>query len=291
MATVSDYQFKFIPGGMTTGIVLNGNNNMPTVGNPVWDILSVEGMDMPDIKVSSKDHDQWDGGAVEAGYVSIRTIVIKGNLICHQSDSLEYWLDKLKQNYAPTSWESGFGKFSGGTFYAKAPGVPERYLQAKVTGVKYTWDNTRRFNSQAFMITLQAAIPYWFSTVGKSYSCAAGQKLTYYNEGNVGVGGLIKIISSGGCFNPGVTWIGDNPTFVIGFGITTQLLAGQEVWLDLEQKTVFKMTTATGAFLANLRGQVNDDAWFKLKPGGNRLTPSFTSGSASLSLAVTDVWL
>lgn len=280
---VKDYEFKF----KDSGIVLNGESNVATVGNPIWDITKVTGLDMPDIKVSSKDHDGYDGGAVEALYYTSRTVSLEGTLFCHKDDSLELWLDKLKANYAPIDWSEGY-QVSGGYFYAKAPGSPEKFLVANSLGVKYDWDNTRRFNSQAFKIMLQCASPQWYALTGKVLGPSpVGASLTYYNEGNYANTGILKIKAPGGCVNPIVrlSTNGINQDIPIAAAVP----AGNEVWIDLGQRVVLLVA---GFSATNWRNRVNlENGWFRFRPGSNVMTLMVSSGTPTLSLEITDQWI
>lgn len=282
---VGDYEFRF----KDNGIILNNSANVPSVGNPIWDITKVEGMDLPDVKVSSKDHDGYDGGAVEAQFYSQRTLILEGTLFCHPSDSLELWLDKLKKNFAPTDWSLGF-PVSAGAFYAKAPGSPEKFIVAASLGVKYTWDNTRRYNSQAFRIMLQCAQPQWYALTGKVIGpVAVGASLTYYNEGNYPNTGIIKIKNADAVVNPVITLTSP------GFGRTIPITAtvptgGYEIWIDLGARYV---TLQQGFSSTNWRNRVTSEAgWFRFAPGANQIKLTRTSGGApTLSLEITDQWM
>jgi hypothetical protein len=280
---VNDYEFRY--GG--NGLILNNLANVPTVGNPIFDITKVTGMDMPDIKVSSKDHDGYDGGAVEAQWYGQRTIGLDGTIFCHKDDSLEYWLDRLKSNYAPTTWDSGVPQ-SGQFFYIKAPGTPEKFAIAYSLGVKYDWDNTRRFNSQAFRIMLQCAQPQWYALSGKVLGpVAVGVPLTYYNEGNYATAGLIKIKAPGGCVNPTVTL--SSSGYLPGIPVTATVPAGYEVWIDLGQRQVLLMQ---GFNTTNWRNRVTDEGgWFRFRPGANQITLAVSSGTPTLNLEITDQWI
>lgn len=282
---VNDYEFRYKP----DGIVLNNDANVPTVGNPIWDITKVSGLDMPDVKVSSKDHDGYDGGAVEAQFYSIRTITLEGTLFCHPNDSLEKWLDKLKDNYAPTSWSQGVPQ-SGNYFYIKAPGAPEKFCGAYSLGVKYDWDNTRRFNSQAFRIMLQCAQPQWYALTGKVLGpVAVGAGLTYYNEGNYANTGIIKIKNADATVNPVVTLTSPGTGRAIPITATVPS-GGYEIWIDLGQKTVSLMQ---GFNTTNWRNRVTSEAgWFRFAPGANQIKLTRTSGGApTLSLEIYDQWM
>jgi len=282
---VGDYEFRYKP----DGIILNNSASVPSVGNPIWDITKVDGMDLPDVKVSSKDHDGYDGGAVEAQFYSQRTIVLEGTLFCHPSDSLELWLDKLKKNFAPTDWSQGFPQ-SGGFFYAKAPGSPEKFIQAYSLGVKYVWDNTRRFNSQTFKIMLQCAQPQWYALTGKTLGpVAVGAGLTYYNEGNYPNTGIIKIKNADSVVNPVVTLTA--PGFGSAIPITATVpVGGYEIWIDLGQRVVLLMQ---GFSSTNWRNRVtNESGWFRFAPGANVIKLTKTSGGApTMTLDIQDQWI
>jgi hypothetical protein len=282
---VNDYQFRY----REDGIVLNNDASVPTVGNPIWDITKVSGMDLPDVKVSAKDHDGYDGGAVEAQFYATRVITLEGTLFCHPSDSLELWLDKLKKNYAPTNWSQGFPS-SGAFFYAKAPGAPEKFTGAYSLGVKYDWDTSRRFNSQSFKIMLQCAQPQWYSLTGKVLGpSAVGAGLTYYNEGNYANTGLIKIKNADACVNPVVTLT--SPGFGRAIPITATVPSGgYEIWIDLGQRVVLLQQ---GFNSTNWRNRVTSEAgWFRFAPGMNVIKLTTSGGGApTLNLEINDQWM
>lgn len=280
---VNDYEFRF----QGDGLILNNLSSVATVGNPIFDITKVQGMDLPDVKVSSKDHDGYDGGAVEAQWYGQRTIILEGTLYCHKDDSLEYWLNRLKLNYAPADWSQGV-PISGGAFYVKAPGTPERFTLAYSLGVKYDWDNTRRFNSQAFRIMLQCPKPQWYALTGKVLGpVPVNVPLTFYNEGNYPVTGVLKIKAPGGCLNPRVTLTSSG--YAPYIPITATVPSNREVWIDLGERTVYLLDGSNGT---NWRNRVTyEGGWFRFRPGSNQVTLTVDSGTPTLYLETVDQWI
>lgn len=282
---VNDYEFRY----RGDGLILNNLASVATVGNPIFDITKVSGMDLPDIKVSSKDHDGYDGGAVEAQWYGQRTITLEGTIFCHKDDSLEYWLNRLKSNYAPTNWDQGV-PLSGNSFYVKTPGTAERFILAYSLGVKYDWDNTRRFNSQAFKIMLQCPQPQWYALSGEVLGpVAIGVPLTYYNDGNYANTGIIKIKNADACVNPRVTLTSSGYAPYIPITATVPS-GGYEIWIDLGQRTV---TLQQGFNSTNWRNRVTyEGGWFRFRPGANQITLTTGGGGApTLNLEVQDQWI
>src|SRR5262245_36014244 len=106
---LDDFQLQF----GYDGVLLNGDNDGV---NPFADVTGVSGLDSATYRTSDKDTEGFDGSVVEAEFESKRTIVVSGNLYGITHDQLEPYIDALKENMEPSSYDK--------PFYFKAPGRP-----------------------------------------------------------------------------------------------------------------------------------------------------------------------
>jgi hypothetical protein len=269
---LDDYSYMFAD----TGVLLNANNNVPIVGQPIYDVLKVSGLDLGNIRTSMRIAEGEDGGTVEGEYLDPRTIVFEGVVFCHSSDSIEALLDNLKANYQPTR--------NSQPLYIKAPGTEQRIVYCKSLGVKYDLDQARRYNSTSFQIILQASDPVIYgSTVKPIYGTlssetigghgfdhafdmgfggvtTSGSQITIVNEGNKAVGAVINLL--GPVVNPRL--VSDTTGKTLSLTLTAGT-SSDTISVDLKKRTV-KLNGASR------RGSVVDEnGWFLIVPGTNVL--------------------
>lgn len=266
---LDDYEFKF----GHDGLVLNGGQSNATLGNPIWDIYKVTGLDLPDIKVSDKEFDGIDGGVVEAVNLKMRTIRLDGTLYAHQDDSLEEYLDQLKTNFAPVPRESSGELFDPNQkpFFLKPPGKDERFLFAKPVGLSYDWDPDRRFNTTPFQIILQCQVPTQFSP--------ALHSLTQPLSGIISDPAVFQVYNAGNCWSYAVVRLFRIGTFPdvhiehieqdkdLALFIDSQSLADRPLEINFRQRTVFISDDPP----VNIRQDTVAEGWWRLAPGMNTI--------------------
>lgn len=289
---LNDYEFKF--GQNDDALVLNGGNNSISVGSPLWDVHKVTGLDLPDVKVSSKEFDGIDGGVVEAANISMRTIRLEGTLYAHQDDSLEGYLDALKANYAPVPRQAN-GMFfdpSQKPFFIKPPGQPERFIFAKCIGLKYDWDAGRRFNSTPFQIILQAQVPTLFSPQlhVATTPLVAGTEYTLqvYNAGNYHSYAVVRFYQIGNFPTISMTHVEQDAEVRIALGVSGGAVDHRPVEINFRQRTVFALDDLGGE---NYRRDVLEEGWWRLAPGMNTIkVESDVSNSGWVEILWRDEW-
>jgi hypothetical protein len=275
-----DYTFQF----GADGIVLNEGLNMPQIGSPIWDINGVKGLDLPDVKTSDKEFDGIDGGVLDAENIKMRTITLEGALIAHQDDSLEYYLDLLKANFAPVPRDSTHlpGELvdrNTRPLYLKAPGVDERYVMCKPVGVHYDWTGERRFNSAPFQIVLQAENPVLYSPTLYSVTVPVNTDFVLNYKGNYP--GHATAIITGACTVPSLNHTEANRQLAF----TSTLTGGQSITVDFRKRTAIKNPGAT-----SVRGQVSSEEWWRLAKGANTIRLTVSTGTPTLTLQWRDGW-
>jgi hypothetical protein len=276
-----DYTFKY----GSTGIVLNSSVNLPTAGNPIWDVSKVTGLDLPEIKTSDKEFDGIDGGTLDAENIKMRTITLEGALIAHQDDSLEVYLDLLKENYAPVPRDSTHlpGELvdrNTRPLYIKAPGVDERYVACKPIGLRYDWSRERRFNSAPFQIVLQAENPILYSPVLHSITIPAETDFVLYYAGNY-PGHVIAVIT-GAATDISLDHI--EAARQLSFNSGGNLTVGQSATINFRTRTAVKSTGAS------IRGAVFSEDWWRLAKGANTIRLNVGTGAPTLTLKWRDGW-
>lgn len=277
---LNDYEFKFD----TDGIVLNSGLGIAQEGSPIWDVNEVKGLDLPDVKTSDKEFDGIDGGVLEAENIKMRTVVMECALVAHPDDSLEGYLDQLKENFAPiprSSTQLPDEPVDRNTrpLYFKAPGVPERFLYAKPVGVHYDWSGDRRFNSAPFQLVFQAEDPVLYSPTQKLITVAAGAKIVVWYEGNYP--GYVTATISGACTFPSINHAEHDRT--LAFNNT--LLAGEYMTVNFKKRTAIESPSGD-----SVRGNVYIEDWWRLRKGANTIRLTVGTGTPTLTLQWRDGW-
>jgi hypothetical protein len=269
---LDDYAYMFTD----AGVLLNGNNNSPVVGVPVYDVYKVTGLDLASVRTSMRIAEGEDGGTVESEFLDPRTLTIEGTLFCHSSESIEAQLDALKSNFQPSTVDK--------PLYIKSPGVDQRVVFCKSLGVRYDIDQARRFNSTSFSVILQAQDPVVYGSTVKSFSGALSSEVInghgFDHAYDLSFGGASSTGSQMSVVNAGTKAVGAIITLygpVTGpriisdtVGVTlnmSSLVAGVSdiITIDLKRRTV-KLNGASR------RGTVAyEDGWFLLVPGTNIL--------------------
>lgn len=273
MVVSSDYAFKFT----STGIELNGNNNMPSPGSPIYDVYKIGGLDLAPIGASNKDYDGVDGGAVEARFMGVRTITIDMTVVAYPSDSLETYLDALKKNYAPSAVEQNL--------YLKAPGAVERRIGCKCIAFRYDWDTSRRFNSAVVQIVLQAQDPYMYGSVHNNpANVAVNTNLIANNVGNANV--KPYMVSVGSCTSP---WFNNVTTGHILKFDGLVIASGHQLIVDFHDHTAYDQVIATGVNV-NVRSKVTLEDWWDMVPGNNTVKLQVAAGTPTFNYQWDDGW-
>lgn len=275
MVVSVDYGFQY----KASGILLNGNNNVPTIGNPIYDIYSVEGLDMTPQQVSTKNYEGRDGGYVEARFFKIRTVVLRGTVIAHKDDSMESILDAMKYNFRPLVKEDNL--------FFKAPGIGERRLLCKPTAFTYVWDQSRRFNSCTFQLIFQAQDPITYGTTRKFYTPAVGSIVAVNNSGNAPTPLYTTI--TGACVSPWINNHSTSPVTSLKLSNYTQP-AGDRLFVDNQLHTANSQVIATGVF-TNRRTTVVNESWWYVPPGNSNISVTVTSGTPTIIFEFDEGWL
>lgn len=270
---LADYCYQY----EDDGIVLNGNNNAPLTGAPIYDVQKISGLDLNNFRTSMRVAEGMDGGTVEGEFLNPRTIVMDGILYCHLDDSIEAELDRLKANFQPRKTDS--------PLYIKAPGVSQRVLDCKPLALRYDLDQARRYNSTTFQITLQAQDPVVYGSTTKTIYgvlssevvnghgfdhgydlsfggiSSVGSQITVVNEGTKAVGAILTI--TGPVTGPRIVSETAGKTLALP-GLVVASSSDMLV-IDLKRRTV-KLNGASRRMSVRA-----DEGWFLLQPGTNVL--------------------
>lgn len=280
-ALVEDYTFRFD----TDGIILNSTLGLPLLGTPIWDVNKVLGLDLPEVKISDKEFDGIDGGALDAENIKMRTITIEGALIAHPDDSLEAYLDQLKENFAPVPRDSTHlpGEIvdrNTRPFFIRAPGVAERYIMAKPVGLHYEWGGERRYNSTPFQIILQAEDPVLYSPTQKTQTVNAGVDFVLGYNGNYP--GYVTAFINGAC--TGISLNHAEAERQLSFNSGGDLTGGQSATINFKKRTAIKNNGDS------IRGAVFTEDWWRLRKGANTITLTVFTGTPTVTWTWRDGW-
>lgn len=147
MIQLGDYEFQY----RDDGVLLNEDfsGRLPFV-----DISAVEGLDAAPVRIATRQHEGTVGAFIDADLETERTVVVKGTVFM-VSDLGQFYLDKLKANYAPSNDPL--------PFYFKYPGMEERVVFAKSQGLRYSIDQLRRVGQTKMQVELVCGDPRIYS--------------------------------------------------------------------------------------------------------------------------------
>src|SRR5690606_15977559 len=128
--------------------LLNGGEIVPFV-----DITKISGLDATDLRTSSHERENVDGGYIDAFYEGMRTVILEGTVYTN-SQFMEAYLDNLKANYAPQ-------KLPQPLYFGTDAGV--RVVYGKPLGFKYDKEQLRRVGSCAFQLQVVCEDPRIYS--------------------------------------------------------------------------------------------------------------------------------
>jgi hypothetical protein len=290
MTTPTNFQVPSLPQDYTyqytsAGVALNTD---VTPMAPFVDVQEVDGLDSAPVRSSQRAREGADGSFIDARWEDGRTIVISC-IVYSPPDSVETFMDALKENYAPSRDPQ--------PFFFRHPTVGTRMVMCKSLGVRANVDQLRRTGSTIAQITLQSEDPRIYSgtatiVTGGIASSASGRSYPRsYNYGygstNATAGGVIvnnlgnrdtpAIITLAGLVNPEL--VHDTTGSRMTFNIT---LAGSDVLqIDLAAKTVL-LNGGTRRSVLN-----NNSRWFLLQKGVNsiRLLGSPSDSTPIMSVA------
>ncbi len=280
MALTTDFSFQL----GTNGFILNDNS--PT-SYPTVDILEISGLDSAPVRLTVKDREGTNGAYVDAEFDQARTISLSGVLY---DDCLhtEITLDQLKKEWAPSTVPV--------PLYVQLPGIGQRLLWVKPTGVNYSLTQLRRLGVAEVTFTAVAGDPRIYSAIETTKSLDVtntvqtgfGFPLAF----NFGFGGITP-----NAFPPLIVNAGNRSTpakfRMYGPYINPHIVnetTGQEMAFDmivdsssyyLEVDTAAHTVRFHGLFGAqNRRDTLRRPSWFDLQPGQNRIRFDIEGGGA-----------
>jgi len=284
MALTEDLTFKL----GDSGVILNANLSAV----PFIDISKADGLDSASFRETQRDWEGNDGSFFDAEFEKGREISIEGR-IYGDVNTLETYLDALKENYAPSRVLV--------PFYYKAPGVDERLLFVKPRGVRYRWETVRRTGCIEAQFNMFAEDPRIYTStlitlpvpVGGVATSGFGFDLGFsFGFGTItGSLGANAVVSGnrptpplfkiyGPVVNPRI--YNDTTGDVLQFSIT--LNTGETLWVDKKYRTV-KLDNTT-----NRRSTLINPTWYDLQKGTNFLRYLPESGGSTIDVLYRDAW-
>jgi len=120
--SLDDYQYQF----GESGVVLDAQG--------MYDLLSIEGLDMPETRVVQNDRDGAHGEFIYAQFQRGRTVTINGAVKIADDQEVQQYIDTLKASFPPT--------VDAQPFYYKHPGVVQRLVFGNSLGLRHRIDET-----------------------------------------------------------------------------------------------------------------------------------------------------
>lgn len=276
---LSEYTFRLDD----FGVVLNPDSTVP----PFVDIKDVVGLDSAEVRQTERDWEGNDGTFMDAEFEKGRGVVLTGTIYANVDD-IEFYIDQLKGNWAPSR--------DLVKFYFKAPGAVERMLLVKPLGLRYNWNMARRTGTTDVQFQCFAEDPRQYAAIETVASIEAntsgGVGFGFNFNFNFDFGAIVtglgtNLFNFGNRDTPVVFTIpgpATNPRIVndstgqeMAFTIT--LNAGESLVVDTKYKTV----KLDGVF--NRRSALNFPSWFNLKVGTNviRYLATVSTGGAMVA--------
>lgn len=167
------YTYQFGDNGFQLNTDYNGTL-------PFFDVDSISGLDGAPPRVNSADRTMRDGSIVNAGFMTMRTIVVTGTLYTNSNDP-DTVLDRLRAEYGPTRTglptPYGLPQYSPTAvqpFYFQHPGKNLRFIMCQGGGAQYVVDTGRRIGVSAnVQLTLLAADPYIYDATPSDFTSSA----------------------------------------------------------------------------------------------------------------------
>lgn len=282
---LSDLTFQ-----LDTGPVMN----LDPGSGPFIDVQRIRGLDSAPFRTTERDHEGVDGSFMDAEFEKGRSIIVEGTVYA-TTDTIESYLDTLKETFAPSRTLK--------PFVWKAPGVNERVLFVKPTGIAYDWESARRIGCTDFQAQMFAEIPLIFDNNVQSPFMSLGALVTTgfgFNLGfNFGFGGVSStvdgvtfvvegnrptpatFIMTGPVLNPQI--ISDTAGLAMAFQI--ELFTGDTLVVDTYYRTV-KLND-----VANRRNTLVSPNWFHLATGTNFIRYRAETATAStLTVQYRPAW-
>src|SRR4051794_34797186 len=119
--SLQDYEYQFDDDGMP----LNSFDAGVVAELPFVDVTRVAGLDSPEFRQATRDHEGLDGGYVDAEFMTIRNVTIECVLYSDPVDP-EALPDLIRYNFRPAKLTR--------PFYFKHPGKPVRVVFGKALG-------------------------------------------------------------------------------------------------------------------------------------------------------------
>jgi hypothetical protein len=278
---VDDYSFQF----GDTGTILNTDD----MSLPFIDVTQVTGLDAAPQRSTTDEHQGLDGTYIDNPYMSMRTVVVTGNLYTDPADP-DTLLNQLRADYNASLVRP---------FYFQLPGQVLKYVNAGGGGLQYNIDTNRNMGITAVQFTVLAGDPYIYdyppqvssAVVPLTFDIGAGFNMGF----NVGFGGSIPVSAVSGTnygthtAYPVLTIAGPvvNPVLADAFGITmafsTTLAAGDLLVVDCRNKsvvlngTVSRRTTLAGLKWFSVPKGMTESVAFSADSGTGTLTMSLSS--------------
>lgn len=266
-----------------------GDNGPLMGGGLVFDVLKVEGLGMPEVRINQQDRDGADGEFVFAQFTRGRTLAITGMLKIPTGQYPEQYLDQYLATFAPRSTDA--------PFYYKTPGVDQRVIFCRPTAAPVDYDEQLNTGYIPFIVQLIAEDPRKYSagqltfgpvglpsTVGgraypKSYAkaygtIATGGTVVVTNQGTHTTYPVITVV--GAVANPIVT----NESTDTEMRFNVSLSTGDRLVVD----TAISKVTLNGTDRSDLL--IGTDVLY-LTPGTNSVRFSANSFTSSGTLTGT----
>jgi len=282
--TLNDLTFQYTD----TGMLLNGPATPPFI-----DVLTITGLDMPDVKSNEVSYAEADGGYTDARFLSARTIGIQAN-VYDAVNNIDATLDLLKANFGP--------QLADQPFYLKYPNQAQRFINCKPIQFKYDYDQGRRLGIMPINVVLYAGDPRVYSPeilVSTPLPAPSGAGLAFplvfpLDFGAASTGGTLEIVNLGNhktypifvIHGPATNPIVRNNTTGEQVQFNLVLAAGDTLTIDMRLHSVLLNGTASR------RGTVlGVPQWFGLQPGNNEIQFSATTSAAgTLDVRYKSAW-
>jgi len=225
-------------------------------GGLVYDVLKVEGLGMPEIRLTQQDRDGADGEFVFAQFTRGRTLAISGMLKIPTGANPEQYLDEYLEAFSPRADDA--------PFYYKTPGVDQRVIYCRPTAAPVDYDENLNTGYIPFLVQLIAEDPRKYSAGQLSFgpvglpSTSGGRsfpKVYPKAYGTIATGGTILVTNAGNATS--------YPVFTITGTVSNPIVSNDtnntQMQLNVDLSTSDQLVIDTGINSVTLNGTERAD--------------------------------
>lgn len=243
-------------------------------------IISIDGLDDPDIRDSREENPAYHGETPYGSFYGGRTLAMNGRIEAYSIHKLRDMQQALRASLVNLHEELPLYFLTGD------PSV-DHFINCKKFS-KNQWGEEQRSNKnyfRDFLITFRASNPRFLRNNSKTVTFSPSQEAQISNVGNFFAEPIIRLTGP-------LNSIGFNISYPDGeqeyFALKSSVIigAGQYYQIDIARNSIVDQTGAN-----KFPDLDFDSDWIHLHPGTTTITNDSTSGSGTISFTYRDTWI